>query len=121
MKRAILSLLLSASAIMAMDGDTASEVAACFNRPGYQKTGTRIVTLLQEHKISAELMYFTKPDRDHSESVTEDSKHANRWGLYVNNRDAVQARKLLSVAISKDLQIEVTPDSKKQPTKKTQK
>jgi len=100
-----------------MDGDTASEVAVCMNRPGYQKAGTRIVTLLREHKISGELMYFTKPGKDHVESVTEDSKHAYRWGLYVNNHDAGEARKLLSAAISKDLQFELTPEPKKQPTK----
>jgi hypothetical protein len=106
---------------MAMDWDTASEVAVCLNRPGYQKTGTRIVTRLREHKIFSELMYFSKPDKDHIEAVTVDSKHANRWGLYVNNCNAVEARKLLSVDISKDLQFKLTPDPTKQPATKTPK
>jgi len=121
MKQAILFFLLSASAIMAMDWKTATEVAACNNRPSYQKTGTRIVTLLREHKISAELLYFTKADKDNLEFVTEDSKHANHWGLYVNKRDAREARKLLGVAMSKDLRFEVTPEPKKQPAQEFRK
>ena len=78
---------------MAMDWDTAGEVAVCLNRSGYQKIGEHGVALLQEHGICSLLMYFVK-----SGGLTEDDKHAARWGLWVGVADVAKASKVLSEA-----------------------
>ncbi len=103
-KLALITAIILCSAVAgAMDWDTASEVATCRNHRGYETLGVRATDLLREHKIHSMLMYFAKPDKNGTEALTTDSKQAGRWGLYVNVRDAPQARRLVSSAIKDGL------------------
>jgi len=117
MKQIILALLFSASFAMAMEWETAFEVAVCPNRAGYETVGARAVALLREHDIKAMLMYFDKPDRQHIEALTEDAEDANRWGLYVHISEATKARRVLKIAIDNGLRIKLTHAPKPQTIK----
>ncbi len=90
---------------LAMDWDTAAEVATCRNHAGYEQLAARTADLISEHKIQSMLMYFAPPDKDGIEALTTDPQLAGRWGLYVHIRDARAARRLVSSGIKDGLRV----------------
>jgi hypothetical protein len=91
----------------AMDWETAVEVASCQKRANFEKDGDRAVAILQKRNILAQLIYFRRT-RDTNE-ITPDSKDSTKWGIFVNTRDAAEARQVLASEIAKGLRITLVP------------
>ena len=101
MKWMILLFVFWASAAMALDEGTAAEIAACPNRPGYQKLGEKTLALLQEHGFHSMLIYYHGDET--GEGVTADDQHATRWAIVVHVDHVGEAIKLLSAAPDKEV------------------
>ena len=109
----VVAAILCSNGVVAMDWETAAEVATCRRHSGYEKLAARAGDLLREHGIHSELDYLAKPDKSGIEALTTDPERAGRWVLYVNVRDAAEARRIVASAIKDGLRITL---STKDPT-----
>jgi hypothetical protein len=90
-----------------MDWETASEVARCVNRPGYERDATRILGVLTAHEIYSKIIYFKRVKG--VDGVTEDTRQADRFGVFVDAKNARAARKVVAEQITKGLRITLCP------------
>ena len=103
----LFGIVLLTSVAEAMDWETAVEVASSHKRANFEKDGDRAVAILQKRNILAQLIYFRRT-RDTNE-ITPDSKDSTKWGIFVNTRDAAEARQVLASEIAKGLRITLVP------------
>jgi hypothetical protein len=94
-----------AAVAVAMDWETAAEIATCRRHAGYEKLAARASDLLREHGIHSILMYFAERDKNGIEAVGVNPHEAGRWGLYVDIRDSAKARGLVASAIRHGLHV----------------
>jgi hypothetical protein len=97
----------SAALLEGMDWETASEVACCVNRPGYERDATRILGVLTAHEIYSKIIYFKRVNG--VDAVTEDTRHADRFGVFVDAKNARSARKVVAEQKTKGLRITLCP------------
>jgi hypothetical protein len=97
----------SAALVKGMDWETAAEVACCVNRPGYERDATRILGILTAHEIYSKIIYFKRIKG--VDAVTEDTRQADRFGVFVDAKNALAARKVVAEQITKGLRITLCP------------
>ena len=72
--------------VRAMDWETASEVAFCYNRAGYERDAERVLDILKAHEIYGKIIYFKNING--VDGVTEDTSHADKFGVFVDVQSA---------------------------------
>ena len=93
--------------ISAMDWETASEVAFCRNRAGYERDAGRVLDILKAHEIYGKIIYFKRING--VDAVMEDTSQADKFGVFVNAKNAGPAKKVLAEEIKKGLRITLSP------------
>jgi hypothetical protein len=106
----VLIAIIHPSEVNAMDWQTATQVALCRNRPGYEKKAERIETLLKQQNIKTVIIYFVHVNG--IRAVTEEKGHAEEFGAFVNMKNADAARKILRAAIQGGLDVTLLPSSR---------
>jgi len=89
--------------VRAMDWETASEVAFCYNRAGYERDAERVLDILKAHEIYGKIIYFKNING--VDGVTEDTSHADKFGVFVDVQSADAARKVLADEIKRGLRL----------------
>jgi len=95
------------ASMKAMDWETAAEVASCRNQPGYEQNATRVVEILKTHGIYAKVIYFKRIKG--IDGITEGTSQADKFGVFVDVRDADAAREVLAEEVKKGLRVTLTP------------
>jgi hypothetical protein len=103
----LFGILVLTSVAEAMDWETAVEVASCHKRANFEKDGDRAVAILQKRNIFAQLIYFHRT-RD-TDEITPDPNDSTKWGIFVNTRNAAEARQVLAPEIASRLRITLVP------------
>jgi hypothetical protein len=89
--------------VRAMDWETAAEVAFCRNRAGYERDAGSVLDILKAHEIYGKIIYFKRING--VDAVMEDTSQADKFGVFVNAKNAGPARKILAEEIKKGLRI----------------
>ena len=76
-------------------------------KPGYEQNATRVVEILKTHGIYAKVIYFKRIKG--IDGITEGTSQADKFGVFVDVRDADTAREVLAEEVKKGLRVTLTP------------
>ena len=87
----------------AMEWETAIEVACCTKHAGYERDASRVASALKASGIVGKVIYFKRVSG--VDAVTEDSRNASRFGIFVDTADATKARTIVAQQIAKGVRV----------------
>ena len=99
----------------ALEWDTATDVAFCSNRPGYEKAGDSVASTLASHGITTEIMYYVR--QEGLVLPTDNKARAEGFLVLVNVKNASAAKIILKRAIKDGLRISLLEKSILNPSK----
>lgn len=100
----LIALFLACRDLSAIEWDTASDVAVCYKRVGYEKNEERVVAALKEKGINSVIMYYIRDRGVVSPALKENAK-VEGFLILVDKRDATLAKGVLKHEVETGLKI----------------